>query len=66
MSAAAANSSLYWTSLIAVLATGYALPVFTAIVRNVEDITHAVILNAIPIAWPATLVLDCMPPRKDN
>jgi len=35
-------------------------------IRRVEDIALVVILNAIPIALPAALVLACMLPRKDD
>jgi hypothetical protein len=66
MSAAVANSPLFWVALIGGLAIGYVLPVIIAVIRHVEDIALVVILNAIPIAWPAGLRLACTLPRRDD
>jgi hypothetical protein len=35
------------------------------VVRPVENIKLMLILNCIPIAWPAALLLACMMPRKE-
>jgi len=62
---ALANSPLFWTGLLAVLAALYVLPTAIAVIRQVEDIPLVVILNCFPIAWPAALLLACMMPRKE-
>ena len=62
---ALANSPLFWTGLLAALATLYVLPTTIAVIRQVEDIPLVVILNCFPIAWPAALLLACMTPRKE-
>ena len=56
MSAAVANSPLFWAALISGLAIGYALPAIIAIIRHVEDIALVVIFNAFPIGWPRALI----------
>jgi hypothetical protein len=66
MSAAVANSPLFWIALIGGLAIGYALPVIIAIIRRVEGVTLVVIFNAFPIGWPAALLLACTLPRRDD
>jgi len=62
---ALANSPLFWTGLLAGLATLYVLPTMIAVIRQVEDIPLVVILNCFPIAWPAALLFACMTPRKE-
>jgi hypothetical protein len=62
---ALANSPLFWAGLLAALAALYILPTMIAVIRHAEDIPLVVILNCIPIAWPAALLLACMMPRKE-
>ena len=66
MSAAVANSPLFWAALIGGLAIGYALPVIIAIIRRVDGIALVVIFNVIPMGWPAALLLACTLPRRDD
>jgi hypothetical protein len=35
------------------------------VVRHAGNIKLVLILNCIPIAWPAALLLACMTPRKE-
>jgi hypothetical protein len=35
-----------------------------AIARQVEGLGLVICLNAIPVGWPAALILACMMPRK--
>jgi len=60
-----ANSPLFWTGLLAALAALYVMPTMIAVIRHVEDIPLVVILNSFPIAWPASLLLACVMPRKE-
>ncbi len=62
---ALANSPLFWTGLLAALAALYVLPTMIAVIRHVEDIPLVVILNCFLIAWPATLLLACVMPRRE-
>jgi len=66
MSAALANSPVFWIALITALAALYALPTVIGLVRNVENLAMVVILNLFPIGWPAALVVACMMPHKDD
>jgi hypothetical protein len=40
------------------------LPHRDAVVRHARNIKRVLILNCIPIAWPAALVMACMMARK--
>lgn len=66
ISAGVADSPRFWVLLIAILAAGYALPPIIALIRHVESIATVLILNLFPIAWPASLVMACMLPRRDD
>jgi hypothetical protein len=59
-------AGLFWIGLIATLAVLYALPTIIAIVRRAEGIAMVVILNVVPVAWPAALVAACMLPRRED
>jgi hypothetical protein len=62
----AANSWVFWFGLIYALAALYVTPTLIGIVRKVENLALVVILNTMPIAWPAALLVACMMPRKDG
>ena len=59
-------AGLFWIGLIAALVVLYALPVIIAVVRQTEDIAMVVILNVVPVAWPAALIAACLLPRRDD
>ena len=59
-------AGLFWTGLIAALAVLYALPTLIAVLRRAEGLVMAVILNVVPVAWPAALVAACLLPRRDD
>ncbi len=63
---ALANSPLFWTGLLAGLTVFYVLPTTIAVIRQVENIPLVEFLNCFPIAWPATLVVACMMPRRED
>ena len=42
----------------------YILPTVIAIARQVEGLGWVICLNAIPVGWPAGLLLACLMPRK--
>ncbi len=46
------------------LAAVYILPTVIGIARQVECLSLVICLNAIPVGWPAALILACMMPRK--
>jgi hypothetical protein len=50
---------------VASLAALYVYPTAIAVVRHAGNIKLVLILNCIPIAWPAALLLACMMPRKE-
>ncbi len=50
---------------MASLAALYVYPTAIAVVRHAGNIKLVLILNCIPIAWPAALLLACMMPRKE-
>jgi hypothetical protein len=66
MSQAVANSPLFWTGLLAALAALYVLPTTIAVIRHAQDIPLVIILNCLPVAWPAALLLACTLPRRDD
>ena len=59
-----ANGAVSWIEYVASLAALYVSPAAIAVVRHARDIKRVLILNLIPIAWPAALLLACMMPRK--
>ena len=61
-----ANDAVSWIEYVASLTALYACPTAIAVVRHAGNIKLVLILNTIPIAWPAALLLACMMPRKDN
>jgi hypothetical protein len=42
------------------------LPTIIAIMRRAESIATVVILNVLPVAWPAALIAACLLPRRDD
>lgn len=52
MSAAVANSSVFWALLLTIMAAVYALPTIIAIIRHVESIVTVLILNLFSLASP--------------
>jgi hypothetical protein len=59
-------AGLFWIGLIGALAVLYALPTLIALLRRAEGIAMVVILNVVPVAWPAALVAACLMPRRDD
>jgi hypothetical protein len=57
-------AGLFWIGLIGALAVLYALPTLIALLRRAEGIAMVVILNVVPVAWPAALVAACLMPRR--
>jgi len=66
MSQAIANSPVFWVLLLGRLAALSVLPTVIAIIRQVESISLVIILNCLPVAWPAALLLACTLPRRDD
>jgi hypothetical protein len=64
-----ANGAVSWIEYVASLAvlyvSLYVYPTAVAVVRRARNIKLVVFLNAIPIAWPAALLLACTMPRKE-
>ena len=60
-----ANGAAFWIEYVASLAALYVSPTAIAVVRHARSIKRVLILNCIPIAWPAALLLACMMPRKE-
>ena len=60
-----ANDAVSWIEYAASLGTLYVYPTAIAVVRHAGNIKLVLILNCIPIAWPAALLLACMMPRKE-
>jgi len=60
-----ANGAVSWIEYVASLAALYVYPTAVAVVRHAGNIKLVLILNCIPIAWPAALLLACMMPRKE-
>ena len=63
--AAVADSWLFWLAIIDGLAAVYILPTVIGIARQVEGLGLVICLNAIPVGWPAALILACLMPRKE-
>jgi hypothetical protein len=63
--AAVADNLLFWLAIIDVLISVYILPTAIGIARQVEGVGLVICLNAIPVGWPAALILACMMPRKE-
>lgn len=61
-----ADGVVSWIEYVASLAALYVYPTAVAAVRHVRNIKLVLILNCIPITWPAALLLASMMPRKDN
>jgi hypothetical protein len=59
-----ANGAVSWIEYVACLAALYACPTAIAVVRHARNIKRVLILNCIPITWPAALVMACIMPRK--
>jgi hypothetical protein len=59
-------AGLFWIGLICALGVLYALPTIVGLVRRVEGMAMVVILNVVPVAWPAALVAACLMPRRDD
>ena len=59
-----ANGAVSWIEYVASLAALYVCPAAIAAVRHARNIKRVLILNCIPIAWPAALVMACMMPHK--
>jgi len=59
-----ANGAVSWIEYVASLAALYACPTAIVVVRRARNIKRVLILNCIPIAWPAALVMACIMPRK--
>jgi hypothetical protein len=59
-----ANGAVSWIEYVASLAALYVCPTAIAVVRHTRNIKRVLILNCIPITWPAALLFACMMPRK--
>lgn len=59
-------AGLFWIGLTGALAVLYALPTIIAVLRRAEGVALVVILNVVPVAWPAALVAALMMPRRDD
>jgi hypothetical protein len=44
----------------------YVVPTFIGVLRHGASLALVVILNLVPIAWSAALVVACMMPRKEG
>jgi hypothetical protein len=64
--AAVADSWFFWLAIIDGLAAVYVLPTVVAIARRVEGIGLVIVLNTIPVGWPAALLAACLLPRKQS
>jgi hypothetical protein len=64
--AAVADSWFFWLAIIDGLAAVYILPTVIGIARQVEGLGLVICLNAIPVGWPAALILACLWPRKET
>jgi hypothetical protein len=59
-----ADSWLFWLAIIDGLARVCILPTVVGIAHQVEGLGLIICLNAIPVGWPAALLLACLMPRK--
>jgi hypothetical protein len=48
------------------LALVYFLPIIIGTIRKVECHALVIILNTLPVAWPAAMILACFMPAKDG
>ena len=60
ITAAVANSWLFWLAIIDGLAAVYILPTVIGIARQVESLGLVICLNVFPVGWPAALLLACL------
>ena len=60
-----ADSPLFWLAIIGGLAALYLLPVVIGAIRHVEGLGWIIVVNLLPMGWPAALLLACMMPRRD-
>jgi hypothetical protein len=42
------------------------LPTIIGIIRKVECLALVIILNMLPVAWPAAMILACFMPPRDG
>ena len=63
--AAVADSWLLWLAIVDGLAAVYILPTMIGVARQFEGLGLVICLNAIPVGWPAALILACLMPRKE-
>jgi hypothetical protein len=61
-----ADSWCVWLAITDGLATVYILPTVLGIARQGESLGMVICLNAIPVGWPAALILACMMPSKQS
>jgi hypothetical protein len=61
-----ASSGLFWFGLIYALAVLYITPTLIGVFRKVENLALVIILNTIPVGWPAALLAACMLPRRED
>ena len=59
-----ANGAVSWIEYLASLAALYVYLTAIAVVRHALNSKRVLILNCIPIARPAALVMACIMPRK--
>ena len=57
------DSPVFWIGLLAGLGVLSVLPAVIAVFRRVENIA---VLERVPVAWPAALVVACMMPGRDD
>lgn len=48
------------------LALVYFLPIIIGIIRKVECLALVIILNMLPVGWPAAMILACFMPPRDG
>ena len=60
-----ADSWFFWLAIIDRLTGVYILPTVIGIARQVEGLGLVICLDAIPVGWPAALILACLMPRKE-
>jgi len=59
------GSGPFWILLIGGLTLLYFSPVIIGVIRRVELISVIIVLNVVPILWPAALLSAFMQPRRD-
>jgi hypothetical protein len=60
------NSPVFMLLILDGLALGYFLPSIIAIARRAECLALVIILNMLPVAWPAAMILACFMPTRDG